>query len=195
MFTGIINHFGFFKEYRNGKQEMLLEAPSVSSKIEIGESLAVNGICLSLIKKNKDILYFNLSKETLSRTNLGALKKGEKLNLELPLSLSTPLSGHIVNGHIDFTGKILKSIRKNNSMRLTISIPPEQRPYFIPKGSVALNGISLTIADLKKNSFEVEIIPITLANSNLKNIKTGETVNIECDIIGKYVYNYIRQVT
>ncbi len=195
MFTGIINHFGFFKEYRNGKQEMLLEAPSVSSKIEIGESLAVNGICLSLIKKNKDILYFNLSKETLSRTNLGALKKGEKLNLELPLSLSTPLSGHIVNGHIDFTGKILKSIRKNNSMRLTISIPPEQRPYFIPKGSVALNGISLTIADLKKNSFEVEIIPITLANSNLKNIKTGETVNIECDIIGKYVYNYIRQAT
>jgi riboflavin synthase len=173
---------------------MLLEAPSISSKIEIGESLAVNGVCLSLIKKNKNILYFNLSRETLNRTNLGSLREREKLNLELPLTLSNPLSGHIVNGHIDYKGKILKSIRKKNGMRLTISIPSEQRPYLIPKGSIALNGISLTIAGLKKNSFDVELIPITLAKTNLKDIRTGDTVNIECDMIGKYVYNYIRQV-
>ncbi|MCK4646106.1 MAG: riboflavin synthase, partial [Candidatus Aminicenantes bacterium] len=101
MFTGIIHHTGLFKGYRQGKQEIVVEAPALSSRIEIGESLAVNGVCLSLTKNEKNRLFFNLSQETIKKTNLSSLRHGEKLNLELSLTLSSPLSGHFVTGHID----------------------------------------------------------------------------------------------
>lgn len=193
MFTGIIKHFGLFREYRQGKQEIAVEAPTLSSQIEIGESIALNGVCLSLIKKEKNIFFFNLSQETLKLTNLGSLRHGERLNLELPLTLSSPLSGHLVTGHIDSKGKVLRIVDKKPGKRVTISFPPELKKFFIPKGSVAVNGVSLTIAYLGSASFEVELIPITCENSNLGQIRRGEEVNIECDIIGKYVYNWISQ--
>lgn len=193
MFTGIINHTGLFRGYRQGKQEIVIEASTLSQQIEIGESLAVNGVCLSLIKKEKKSLFFNISQETIKKTNLGSLQHGEKLNLELPLTLSSPLSGHIVTGHVDFKGKVLKVTAKKNGKRITISFSSELRPYFIPEGSVALNGVSLTIAALSASSFEAELIPITLKKSNLGNLKSGDTVNIEYDMIGKYVYNWISQ--
>ena len=193
MFTGIINHMGLFKGYRKGKQEMAVEARTLSSRIEIGESLSVNGVCLSLIKKEKNILFFNLAQETRERTNLGFLRPGLKLNLELPLTLSSPLSGHLITGHIDSRGKIVKIIKQPAGKRVTVSFPPELKKYFIPKGSVALNGVSLTIADLRASSFDVELIPITLENSNLGESKRGDDINIECDMIGKYVYNCISQ--
>jgi len=191
MFTGIINHTGLFKGYRRGKQEITIEAPSIISQIEIGESLAVNGVCLSLIKKENKALFFNLSQETIQKTNLGSLKQGEMLNLEQPLTLSSPLSGHLITGHVDARGKVLLISQKRPGKRLKISFPPELRPYFIPEGSVALNGVSLTIARLYPSSFDVELIPITLENSNLGNLKAGDAVNVECDMIGKYVYNWI----
>jgi riboflavin synthase len=191
MFTGIINHTGLFKGYRSGKQEITIEAPSIISQIEIGESLAVNGVCLSLIKKENKALFFNLSQETIQKTNLGSLKQGEMLNLEQPLTLSSPLSGHLIAGHVDARGKVLLISQKRPGKRLKISFPPELRPYFIPEGSVALNGVSLTIARLNPSSFDVELIPITLENSNLGNLKAGDAVNVECDMIGKYVYNWI----
>ncbi len=193
MFTGIIHHTGLFKGYRQGKQEIAVEAPALSSQIEIGESLAVNGVCLSLTKNEKNRLFSNLSQETIKKTNLSSLRQGEKLNLELPLTLSSPLSGHFVTGHIDSRGKVLKVSEKKPGKRMTISFPSELRPYFIPKGSVALNGASLTVADLRASSLEVELIPITLKNSNLGDLKGGDTVNIECDMIGKYAYNWMRQ--
>lgn len=191
MFTGIIHHIGLFKEYRLGKQEMALEAPESFARLERGESLAVNGVCLSLVRKEKNALFFDLSKETLSRTNLGSLRRGDKLNLELSLTLSSPLSGHLVTGHIDSTGKVLSICKRNSGKRMSISFPRDLKPYFIPKGSVAVNGVSLTIAELKSSSLEVELIPITLDQSNLGHLKPGDKVNIECDIIGKYVYNWI----
>ncbi len=191
MFTGIINHTGLFKGYRRGKQEITIEAPSIISRIEIGESLAVNGVCLSLIKKENKDLFFNLSQETIQKTNLGSLRQGEMLNLEQPLTLSSPLSGHLITGHVDARGKVLLISPKKPGKRLRISFPPELRPYFIPEGSVALNGVSLTIAHLSPSSFDVELIPITLKNSNLGSLKRGDTVNVECDMIGKYVYNWI----
>ena len=193
MFTGIITHIGFFKGYRKGKQEMAVEAATLSSRIEIGESLSVNGVCLSLIKKEKNILFFNLARETIERTNLGSLRQGVKLNLELPLTLSSPLSGHLITGHIDSRGKIVKILQRQAGKRVTVSFPPELRKYFIPKGSVALNGVSLTIADLGTSSFDVELVPITLENSGLGESKRGDDINIECDMIGKYVYNWISQ--
>jgi riboflavin synthase len=193
MFTGIINHLGLFKGYRQGKQEIAVEAPSLSLRLEVGDSLAVNGVCLTLIKKEKKDLFFNLSQETLQRTNLGALKPRDPLNLELPLTLSSGLSGHLVTGHVDSRGKVLRMVGKKPGKRLTVSFPPELRRYFIPKGSVALNGVSLTIAALGPTSFEVELIPLTLKNTNLAGLRGGDELNIECDIIGKYVYNWMTQ--
>jgi riboflavin synthase len=191
MFTGIINHTGLFKVYHRGKQEIAIEAPSIIAQIEVGESLAVNGVCLSLIKKENKALFFNLSQETIQKTNLGSLRQGEMLNLEQPLTLSSPLSGHIITGHVDSRGKVLLISQKTPGKRLKVSFPPGLRPYFIPEGSVALNGVSLTIAHLSPSSFDVELIPITLKNSNLGNLKRGDAVNVECDMIGKYVYNWI----
>ena len=193
MFTGIINHTGLFKGYRRGKQEIAIEAPSIISQIEVGESLAVDGVCLSLIKKEKKILFFNLSQETIQKTTLGSLRQGEMLNLEQPLTLASPLGGHLITGHIDSRGKVLLVSQKKPGKRLKISFPPELRPYFISEGSVALNGVSLTIARLDSSSFDVELIPITLKNSNLGSLKRGDAVNVECDMIGKYVYNWIRK--
>jgi riboflavin synthase len=191
MFTGIISHMGIFKEFRNGKQEIAIEAPESASRLEIGDSLAVNGVCLSLIRKEKNTLCFDLSKETLSRTTLGSLRRGDTLNLELALTLSSPLSGHLVTGHIDSTGKVMAMQTRGAGKRMNISFPPDLDPYLIAKGSVAIDGVSLTIAKLKSSSFEVELIPISLKNSNLGLLKPGNSVNIECDIIGKYVYNWL----
>jgi len=191
MFTGIISHKGFFRGYNHGKQEMFLAASSLFSQMKEGESLAVNGVCLSLVKKENSLLFFNLSEETLKKSTLGLIHPGDALNLELPLTLSQPLSGHLVTGHIDAAGKVLNIITKRNGKRFTISFPRQLKPFFILKGSVTLDGISLTVADLRPTSFDVEIIPVTLKNTNINDWKRGRAVNIECDIIGKYVYNYM----
>jgi riboflavin synthase len=194
MFTGIIQNIGLFKGYRQGKQEIAVQAPSIASQIGIGESLAVNGVCLSLVRKEKETLFFNLSPETIGVTTLGSLGHNERLNLEQSLTLSTPLGGHFLSGHVDFRAKVIKTSERKNGRRLKISFPPDQRNYFIPKGSVAVNGVSLTIAELGNSWFEVELIPITLKNSNLGDLRTGDSVNVECDMIGKYVYNWISRL-
>ncbi len=191
MFTGIIHHLGYFKGYRRGKQEIAVEVPPGLPRVETGESIAVNGVCLSLIKREGNTTFFNLSQETRQRTTLGSLRPGERLNLEQPLTLSSPLSGHLITGHVDSQGKVLRIMKREKGMRLAVSYPPELHLYFIPQGSVAVNGVSLTIVDLGPSSFEVELIPITLENSNLGDLKRGDAVNIECDMIGKYVYNWI----
>jgi len=193
MFTGIITHSGFFKGYRQGKKELALEAPDLAAHVAVGESVAVDGVCLSVIRKDARLLFFNLSKETIERTTLGALRAGLRLNLELPLTLASPLSGHLVMGHVDFTTRLLRAIPRKPGKRLSLSLPREYRPYFISKGSVAVNGVSLTVAALALSAFDVEIIPITLEHSNLRDLKTEDRVNIECDMIGKYVYNWITQ--
>jgi riboflavin synthase len=191
MFTGIINHMGKFIGYRAGKAEMSLDASSLADRLELGESLAVNGICLSLIKKAKNSLTFNLSEETLKTTTLGRLKPGEMLNLELPLTLSDPLSGHLVTGHADGTGSVSKIVNKGKGKRFTISVPSNLMDLMVMKGSVAVNGVSLTVMGIGPSQFEIELIPITLESSNLGNLRRGDIVNIECDMIGKYVYNWV----
>jgi len=191
MFTGIISHQGLFRGYRLGKREIAVEVPTVSSQMEIGQSIALNGVCLSLVRKERDLLFFNLSAETLRLTNLGSLHQGQRLNIELPLTPGSLLSGHLISGHIDAKGKVLRIVEKKPGKRLTVFFPAELRKYLILKGSISLNGVSLTIASLAASKLEVELIPITLKNSNLGEIKCGDELNIECDIIGKYVYNWI----
>lgn len=191
MFTGIIKFQGRFKGYGSARQEIALEGPALADRLDLGESLAINGVCLSLIKKDRDTLFFNLSEETLKQTTLGSLRPQQRLNIELPLSLSSPLSGHLVTGHIDGVGKVLRIKSMGRGKRITISFPSDLRPYFVSKGSVAIDGVSLTIADISSTAFDVEIIPITLEKSNLGALKRGDAVNIECDILGKYMYNWI----
>jgi len=190
MFTGIIHHQGLFKGYRSAKKELAVEVPMSFPTLEIGESVAIDGVCLSLLRREVNTLFFNLSQETLAKTRLGSLRGGERLNLELPLTLQTPVSGHLVNGHVDGLGRVLRVVEKPPGRRLTISFARQLRPYFVPKGSVAVNGVSLTVAEVRSTSFDVELIPLTVAKSNLKDLKPGRTVNLECDIIGKYVYNW-----
>jgi riboflavin synthase len=193
MFTGIIQHLGIFKGYRRGKQELAMEASTLSPELPRGESVAIDGVCLSLIRNERSTFYFNLSDETLHKTTLGRLRTGHKLNIELPLTLSAFTSGHLVTGHVDSRGRISNLIARTPGKRITVSFPPDLRSYFISKGSVAVNGVSLTIAALEKTSFEVELIPLTLEKSNLGDLRRGDEVNMECDIIGKYVYNWLSQ--
>jgi riboflavin synthase len=193
MFTGIISRQGTFRGFRKGRGEMLVEAPGFADKLAAGESVAVNGVCLSLLASDREGLRFNLSRETLEKTTLGALKPGDRLNLELPLTLASPLSGHLVSGHVDAVGKVLKVSSRPPGKRITLSFPPALRPYFIPKGSVAVDGASLTIASLGPASLEVELIPLTLEGSNLGLLRGGAAVNLECDMVGKYVYNWLSQ--
>ena len=193
MFTGLVEEIGRIaeKKEKGGLLRLLISAERVLEDLSEGSSIAVNGVCLSLTRKEKNRLYFDLSKETLARTNLGFLRRGDRLNLELSLTLSSPLSGHLVTGHIDAIGKITATKKVGTGTRITISFPNDLGPYLIPKGSVAIDGVSLTIAELNPSSFDAEIIPITQKNSNLGFLKPGNTVNIECDIIGKYVYNWL----
>jgi riboflavin synthase len=193
MFTGIIVSTGLFKGYRRGRHEMQLEAADLAPKLEPGASLAVNGVCLSLVRKDKGTLAFDLSQETLGRTNLGALRPGARLNLELPLTLGSLVSGHLVSGHIDAVGKVVRLVEKRPGKRLLISFPSDLRPYFVPKGSVAVNGVSLTIAALEGARLETELIPLTLKGTNLGDLRGGDPVNLECDMVGKYAYNWFSQ--
>jgi riboflavin synthase len=193
MFTGIVSHQGLFRGYRKGRSEMAVEAPGLVSKLSPGDSLAVDGACLSLLGADREGLRFNLSKETLDKTTLGGLKPGGRLNLELPLTLAAPLSGHLVSGHVDGVGRVLKVSSRPPGRRLTVSFPAALRPFFVPKGSVAVSGVSLTIAALGPSSFDVELIPLTLEGSNLGLLRPGAKVNLECDMVGKYVYNWLSQ--
>ncbi len=191
MFTGIITHEGLFRGFRKGRAELAIEAPSLAARAGVGDSVAVDGVCLTVIRKDARLVFFNLSRETLERSTLGALRAGKGLNLELPLTLAAPLGGHLVSGHVDFTAKLLKSTPRKPGRRLEFSLAREFRPFFIPKGSAAVNGVSLTVAALGPSSFEVEVIPVTLEKTNLARLKPGDAANVECDMVGKYVYNFI----
>jgi len=193
MFTGIIHHSGLFMGYHHGKKEIAVEAPELVPRLETGASLAVDGVCLSLVRIEKAVLFFDLSPETVEKTTLGSLRPKAKLNLELPVTPQSLLSGHLVTGHVDAAGKVRKIVPRGPGKRITISFPADLRPYFAPKGSVAVNGISLTLAELSISSFDVEIIPLTLRETNLNGLRAGDRVNLECDILGKYVYNWLAQ--
>lgn len=191
MFTGIITHVGLFSSWRRGRRELLVEAPALAAKLRPGDSLAIDGVCLSLVGAEKGVLRFDLSQETLARTTLGAVRPRQRLNLELPLTLAAPLGGHLVSGHIDAIGKVLRTAERRPGRRISVSYPRGLRPFLVPKGSVAVNGVSLTVAAIGPSSMDIELIPLTLEGTNLGTLRAGAAVNIECDIIGKYVYNWL----
>jgi len=192
MFTGLISHRGRFHEFRRSRAELVIEVPpALSTRLEKGQSLAVDGVCLTVVARENDRLIFNLSKETLEKTTLARLRPGQELNLEPPATPETLLGGHLVTGHVDGLGQVLEVRPRRPGKRVKIKIEKEIRKFLVPKGSVAVNGVSLTVAELGTSYFEVELIPATLQETNLDRLRPGDRVNLECDIIGKYVYNFI----
>ena len=191
MFTGIIEEVGAVS--RRSGADLTIMARVVLDGLAEGDSVAVDGVCLTVRVKERGALVFDLSQETLAKTTLGGLRPGAALNLELPVTPSTLLSGHLVSGHVDYKARTLKVTDRRPGKRMTFSIPGEFRPFFIPKGSAAVNGVSLTIAALQSASFEVELIPATLLSTNLGNLRAGAEVNVECDMIGKYMYNWLNR--
>ena len=193
MFTGIIEDVGSIKSIthiRNGIKLTIFS--KIAEKLKLGDSVSVNGACLTVTEKSNDSFSVDVSFETLNRTNLGGLNINEKVNLERALKLSDRLDGHIVLGHVD-TQAIIKSIEKSGDFYvLLLSIDEYTFEHSVEKGSIAVDGISLTIAKLKRDYLSVAVIPFTFEHTNLKYKKTGDRVNIEVDIIGKYVEKFTK---
>lgn len=187
MFTGIIEEMGIVKSIKS--KVITIEANKIFDDLKLGDSVSVNGTCLTVSSFSNKIFNADITSETLSRTNLGDLKSGFKVNLERALTLNGRLGGHIVSGHIDGVGIIKNISKKSEDIELVIEVPTNLMKYIIEKGSVAVDGISLTVAkvDNNKNNFSVAIIPHTLKETVLYYKKAGDKVNIENDIIGKYV--------
>ena len=193
MFTGIIEQTGKIKSFRKrGNQaKIAIEFHASTSNLTLGESIAVNGVCLTVVKSVNGYFAADISEETLDRTNLGELKPTDEVNLERSLKISERLGGHFVSGHIDGVGHISKKIKKGEDVLLTIKAPEKIMKYVVEKGSIAVDGISLTVASCDEKSFTISIIPHTEVCTNLKWKKSGDIVNLENDMIGKYVEKFV----
>ncbi|RLE35475.1 riboflavin synthase [Candidatus Acetothermia bacterium] len=193
MFTGIVQGLGVLRRRDRGGVEIGLP-PSIRDRLTIGGSVAVNGVCLTASGMSDGSFHADISAETGSRTTLGRLRIGERVNLELPLSPGSPLDGHIVLGHVDTVGRIEGFYREQNGWILIVSYPPEYRRYVVEKGAIAIDGISLTPYGLAGNTLRCAVIPGTHEKTNLKDRKSGDPVNIEFDIMAKYVKGMVRVV-
>ena len=193
MFTGIIEELGTVRKIArlNKDASLSIESTVCSSDAAIGDSISVNGACLTLTGKDHYMLSFDLSSETLTASNLADLKIGEKVNLERALKLAGRLGGHYVTGHVDYVAKVLSKIIQGDFIELEIELPDEFRMFLVDKGSVAVDGISLTVNSVSAKSFKVMVIPHTLSVTALGLKKKGSLVNIETDILAKYAQNLI----
>lgn len=193
MFTGIIEELGTISSLVRfpHSMKMTLESPFLSKGLKIGESLAVNGVCLTAVDIKRKNVTVDIVEETIARTNLGRKKVGEKMNLERALSLSGRLNGHIVNGHVDGLGIIKSKNNMGNFYEIAFEVPPLLSNYLVEKASIALDGISLTIASIKNNLFTVAVIPHTLENTTLNFTPVNTPVNVEIDILSKYVQRHV----
>jgi riboflavin synthase len=189
MFTGIIEELGHVRsvEQRGENARLLIEARLVTEDICEGDSIAVNGVCLTALDVNKSSFAADVSRETLDRSTLGRLGPGTPVNLERSVTPVTRLGGHLVQGHVDARGKFLGATDLGGSWTVRISYPPEIGRYLVFKGSVAVEGISLTIAELTDDYFEIAIIPKTWEVTNFSHLRPGDDVNLEADVIAKYV--------
>jgi len=196
VFTGLIVEMGTIislKKRSNGTT-VSLKSHDVASSAKLGDSIAVNGVCLTVVNKNNNCLSFDLSDETLRSTNLGSLRTGDTVNLEPSLSPVSKLGGHFVTGHVDGVGKISSKEPLGNMAKFKIHAPGYLMGFFVEKGSVAVDGISLTIVDVLKKGFTVVIIPHTAKLTTMGFKGPGDIVNIETDILGKYVAKFLHGI-
>ena len=178
---------------REGGAVLSLRANEIAASAKIGDSIAVNGVCLTVVGKDRNGLSFDLSDETLRATNLGQLRTGHRLNLESSLTPDAKIGGHFVTGHVDGTGKIRSKTNAGDMLKFEIETQPGILLYLVKKGSVAVDGISLTVVDILKDGFTLIIIPHTAKLTTLGFKGAGDTVNIEVDILGKYVAKFLRR--
>lgn len=189
MFTGLIEEVGRVRWIRatDGGTQLQVSAPAIAADLEAGESVAVNGSCLTTTAIRQDQLTFDLLEETLGRTNLRALRPESPVNLERALPAAGRLGGHFVQGHVDATVRVLSFTASGADHRLEVELPADFARYAVRKGSIALNGVSLTIAELKPASFVVWIIPHTRRETNFADLQPNDLLNVEFDLIAKYV--------
>jgi riboflavin synthase len=201
MFTGIIEQTGVLVGLKShgGVRRITVEAPGLASKLREGDSLGVSGVCLTALDVNPTYFYADLAQETLDCTSLGALKPGSEVNLELPTASGSPLGGHIVQGHVDGTGTLVslepvipqsspQYDRENTDWTLKIRVPEKVHSWMVHKGSVAIEGISLTIADFDGEVISIAILPLTYWRTNLHTLVPGAPVNVEADVLVKLAY-------
>ncbi|MFR8868592.1 riboflavin synthase [Paraclostridium sordellii] len=189
MFTGIVEEIGFIKGIKKGEKssKLFIKANKVLNQLNIGDSIATNGVCLTVTDLNNDSFEADVMAETLRRSNLESFNIGSEVNLERALSLEKRLGGHIVSGHIDGIGTLTSFIKEDNAIWITVKASMNILKYIVHKGSITIDGISLTVAYVDDSCFKVSIIPHTARETTLLNKKVGNTVNLECDLIGKYV--------
>ncbi|MEO8399553.1 MAG: riboflavin synthase [Ignavibacteriaceae bacterium] len=189
MFTGLVEEKGKLINKKSSENiyQLTFAAKKNLEDLKIGDSISVNGVCLTVVKKNGDNFSVDVIEETLKKTNLGILKKNDEVNLEMPLKVNARLGGHFVLGHIDTTGIIDEIKKLSASHFVNISFPKKFKKYLIFVGSVAIDGVSMTIAELGENTFSVGVIPHTWNETIFSTKKSGDTVNLEFDVLGKYV--------
>jgi riboflavin synthase len=197
MFSGIIENFGKVKEFKKKGDYLLRVSTNFKIKdIKKGSSISCNGVCLTVhtIKKNGKFvdIDFDISKETIKRTNLSYLKKGSLINLERSLRVGDEISGHFVFGHIDCTSKLLKINKINDSHEITLKIPKEIKKFIVNKCSVSLNGVSLTVNVVSNHTFSVNLVPYTWKNTTFFSIGEGEIINVEVDMLARYVTQHLK---
>ncbi|HEY3626658.1 MAG TPA: riboflavin synthase [Terracidiphilus sp.] len=206
MFTGIIEQTGTLVslEDRGGVRRITVEAPGIASRMREGDSLGVSGVCLTALDIDPEYFHADLAQETLDKTSLGSLAPGSKVNLELPTAAGSPLGGHIVQGHVDGTGTLAslepvipridpKFDEKTTDWTLQVRVPENLRPWMVPKGSVAVEGISLTIAARDHHQITIAILPLTYWRTNLHSLSPGAPVNVEADILVKLAYEQMQE--
>lgn len=193
MFTGIIEEVGSIDRIQNGAYSavLLIKAKEILTDVKIGDSIAVNGVCLTVTSLWENKFSADIMHETLNRTGLSSLKSGSHVNLERAMILNGRFGGHIVAGHIDGVGKIIRTWKDDNAVWYNIQADKSVMKYIVEKGSIAIDGISLTVAEVKENNFLISAIPHTIEVTVLKERIAGELVNIETDIIGKYIEKFI----
>ena len=187
MFTGIIEKIGTIKSIEENNNSSIINIEIHDSRYSLGDSICVNGVCLTIENITEQTYTFSVSPETNKLTNLKNLKKDSSVNIESSLTINKLISGHIVQGHIDTTSEIIEIQQKDNSWFIKFSIDLEYAKYLIKKGSVSIDGVSLTVNDVTKNQFNVMIIPHTYQNTIFKSYKKGSIVNVEIDILAKYI--------
>ncbi|MDP2168635.1 MAG: riboflavin synthase [Thermodesulfovibrionales bacterium] len=191
MFTGLVAEMGTVVSLRRKGAAAVLSVSAPLVGVKIGDSISVSGACLTVTSSDSGILHFDLSDETLRSTNLVELKAGGRVNLEPSLRADGRLGGHFVTGHVDAVGSIRKKTKEGGMLKFEISAPPHVMELLVPKGSVALDGISLTVVDVLEDGFTIVIIPHTAVVTTIGSKSPGDGVNIETDIIGKYVYRIL----
>jgi riboflavin synthase len=190
MFTGLIEEIGAIKSIQQtgDSHRIIISAPRLASRLQIGDSIAVNGVCLTALDITADSFAADLAAETVARTSLLKISSGSAVNLELPKPAGAPLGGHIVQGHVDGVAKITRFIRNPNAddWQLTFTLPPGLSSYVVQKGSIGVEGISLTVAHITGDEVTIAIIPHTYAATNLRTLKAGDLLNVEVDVLAKY---------